>query len=189
MVLLRGFMSRSIVLLSALFIGCSVGEVPLNGAGPDGGNNGTDGSSSALCVNRATTPVAAHVHGAGAGGGTKAGEGCIVAGCHLAGGDGPTFVIAGTLYKPDGVTPSAGATIHVTADAGGAKAIAVTDDAGNFSSTQAINPFPGVALASTCPTTDRSMAGKIAGPNDGNCNGGNACHQVPGGLPMVLADQ
>jgi hypothetical protein len=185
----RGFMTRSIVLLSALFLGCSVGEVPLNGGGgTDSGNGGGDGAA-ALCADR-TTPVASHIHNDG--GGTNAGQGCVAAGCHLNGNTGPgapAFVMAGTLYKPDGVTPSGGVTIRLSPDAGGAKAIAVTDDAGNFSSAQAINPFPGKTLASGCPTADRAMSGGIVNASNGNCNGGTACHQVPGGLPMVLADQ
>ncbi|HEU0033502.1 MAG TPA: hypothetical protein VFQ53_22880 [Kofleriaceae bacterium] len=136
-------------------------------------------------------PNTAHQHGAGIGGGTKAGQGCVVAGCHLAGNTGagaPPFTMAGTLYKPDGSTPSAGAEIRLASDAGGTPLVAKTDDAGNFYTGGTV-AFPAHTLASGCPTQDAHMSGSIANAGNGNCNGGTACHQVPGGLPMTLADQ
>jgi len=184
-------MIRPMVLLSLLFAGCTVGEVPLNGAGPDGGGSG-DGPGAALCATNPmsttvgrVTPANAHIHTLG--GATNAGQDCMT-GCHGAGGTGPLFLMAGTLYKPDGVTPSAGAEIRLTPGAGGNPVIAKTDDAGNFSSSSLTNPFPASTLASACPTTDRPMVGAITSAATANCNGGAACHQVPGGLPMVLAD-
>ncbi len=185
--LLRGSMTRTIVLLSVLFVGCSVGEVPLNGTGPDGGGGGGGDGAAALCTTR-TTPIAAHVHTAG--GGTNAGQNCQLAGCHLRGNAGagaPEFLMGGTLYKPDGVTPSGGVEIRLVPNGGGPSGIAVTDDAGNFNSTQAINPFPGTALASGCPTADRHMSGAITNAAAASCNNGTACHAT-GGVPMVLAD-
>jgi hypothetical protein len=186
MVLLRGAMFRTVILLAALAAGCSVGEVPLPGSGGDGG--GGDGGGALLCAEK-ITPATAHIHTDD--GTDKKGQSCIVGACHLTGNLGPlapAYTMAGTLYKLDGVTPQPGAEIRFIADAGGNLMIAKTDTAGNFYTGQAL-PTPGVTRASGCPTADRPMSGKIIGPNDGNCNNGTACHANPGNFIMVLGDQ
>ena len=182
-------MHRSMVLLSVLFIGCSVGEVPINGGpGVDGGGGNPDGTASA-CATR-VTPGGRHIHAAG--GTSNQGQNCIVAGtCHgnPPGGGAPIYIAAGTLFKTGGTLPSGGAEIRLVADAGGAVLAAKTDEDGNFSITSATNPFPAHTIASGCPTTDAHMAGGITNAAAGGCNNAAACHQIPGGIAMVLADQ
>jgi hypothetical protein len=174
-------MFRPLLLLTVMFAGCSVGEVPIGGGGT------TDGGT-ALCAERLVPPPPQHDHLDGTG--TRAGTGCVIAGCHLTGGAGPTFVMAGTLYKPGGAQPAAGALIRLVPDGGGNAVTATTDAAGNFHAAPgATQPFPGKAHASGCPTEDAHMVGAIAVAGNGNCNGGTACHANPGNFIMVLADQ
>jgi hypothetical protein len=139
---------RSTVLLLALATGCSVGEVNLNGGGGGdggGGGGGDGGGSAAICVDRGQVGVA-HVHAAG--GGTNAGQDCMAAGCHNAGGPGGTFTAAGTVYKADKVTPNPGAAIRIMS--GGQTYTAFADDAGTFRFTQAIT-YPATTDVSACP--------------------------------------
>lgn len=178
-------MFRPLLLLTVLFAGCSVGEVPGPGGGDDDGTDG--GPQPGVCAERLVPPPPQHDHVDGTG--TRAGTGCVVTGCHLAGGLGPTFVMAGTLFKPGGIEPAAGALIRVIPDGGGNTVTAVTDAAGNFHQAPgATNPFPGKASASGCPTDDQHMLGALTTPGNGNCNGGTACHQAGGSFPMTLAD-
>lgn len=169
-------MLRIVVISSLLFAACDVGEIPVDGT--DGGNNvGGDGNGGNGCVNTVTPAAAAHQH---AGGGTNAGQACINAGCHLAGGGGPTFTFAGTVYTDSGATtPKPGATIKV--EFGTTTVSAVSDDAGNFYSMQAIT-LPAKTLGTACPTV-APMVGMIV-QGGGNCNN---CHQIGGTtLPIYV---
>lgn len=181
----RGSMTRILVLLSSLVLGCSVGEVPLNGGGRtdgggggggDGGGGGSDGGGSALaCADRNLTPIAAHDHG---GGDLKSGQACIVAGCHLiGGGGGPPFDFAGTVYKADNTTVSTGATVRVFPNGATSPKISVTDTGGNFYLV-ATNAFPARTETTACPNT-KKMAGQVTGDasTGGNCNRAG-CHQA-----------
>jgi hypothetical protein len=171
---------RHFVLLSVLFAGCSVGEVPLNGTGPDGSTGG-DGAQG-VCAMR-VTPGNPHIHTAG--GTSNAGLGCVVDGCHgPPNPGGPLYLAAGTIYTTTaGIAGAAGAEIRV----GALKT--KTDSAGNFAIISGTNPFPTNAIASGCPTADAHMTGVLTTTLQGNCNGGTACHQMPGGIAMVLANQ
>jgi hypothetical protein len=185
-------MTRTALLLSSLFVAaCTVGEIPRTGGaddtpGNDAGNPAMDGGAVGNgCINRAAADVP-HIHTAG---GTHAGEGCIVAGCHLAnnlGAGAPGFQFAGTVYKPDAAkTPSAGATVLVKS-AAGATAKALTDSGGNFyiPSGMLPNPFPATVNASACPTLT-PMAGSLV-QGGGNCTSA-ACHGGATGV-VTLAD-
>jgi hypothetical protein len=166
--------------MSSLFVAaCSVGEV--SGNASDGGEMGS------ACVDRIAPAGEAHVHTAG--GGTNAGMACVVSGCHLAsapGTDAPGFQFAGTLYKPGGTMPNAGAIIRVKSSAG-MEVKGYADSAGNFSisSGTLMNPFPATTNATACPTSTPMVGSLTTG--GGNCNNAVGCHGSS--MPITLADQ
>jgi len=201
-------MMRTALLLSGLFVAaCTVGDLPKTGGtgGTGTGGNETPGVDAGSppatdaggvqangCIARIVPPGDAHEHG-GTGGPTHAGEGCVVAACHLASNPGPGapgFQFAGTVYKPDGTTPSTGVTIQVKSPAGKI-AVGVSDSAGNFNIVAGTLPaaFPATTNVTACPTL-QAMSGQLvqAGTVPGNnCNG---CH-APGGTTsrITIADQ
>lgn len=61
----------------------------------------------------------------------RPGQPCLV--CHSPEGDGeePTFLVAGTVYRPDGVTPAMGASVTIR-DAMDREVTATTNRVGNF---------------------------------------------------------
>jgi hypothetical protein len=172
-----------ILVISSLFVAaCDVGSIP--GAVPDGGGGGGgDGSGSAedVCVDAVTPAAAKHTHADDAT--SKRGQACMVGGCHLAGNTGaaaPEFTFAGTVSTAvDGATPKPGATVKVTF--GSTTIASVTDEDGNFYSTQTIT-LPAKTIATSCPTL-APMVGLIV-TGGGNCNN---CH-VTGGTttPMYV---
>lgn len=167
-----------IVVISSLFVAaCDVGSIPA--AVPDGGGSGgggQDGPAGNGCVDTVTPAALKHAHADGTG--SKRNAACMQAGCHLAGGAGPTFTFAGTVSTaPDGITPKPGATIKV--EAGGTTISAVADEDGNFYSTQTIT-LPAKTLATACPTV-APMVGMIV-TGGGNCNN---CH-VTGGTTLPV---
>jgi hypothetical protein len=172
-----GRMIRTVVISSLLLAACDVGEIPLDGT--DGGNNagGDSNGGGNGCVDTVTPAAAAHDHG---GGNTNAGMACINAGCHLAGGGGPTFTFAGTVYSDTGgTTAKPGVTIKV--EFGATTVSAISDTAGNFYSMQAIT-LPAKTLATACPTV-APMVGQIV-QGGGNCNN---CHRIGGTtLPVYV---
>jgi len=182
-------MTRAALLLSSLFVAaCTIGELPNSGGGnpgTDAGNTGIDApkQNSNGCVDRIVPPGGAHPHVGG--GVTHAGEGCVVAGCHLANNPGagaPGFQFAGTVYKPGTTTPSTGVTVTVKAN-GGATATGVTDDAGNFNipANSLPNPFPATVSVTACPTLT-PMASSLA-QGGGNCTS-TGCHGTA--LPVTI---
>jgi hypothetical protein len=150
----------------------------------DPGPTGTD-----PCVDR-TTAAQAHVHDDG--GGTYAGASCIDANCHRTGALGPNapaYLVAGTVFKVDGVTPQAGVTVRMIPLEGGAKTTMVTDSAGNFLlPITAPSPLPAIPDVTACPNT-RAMLESIPNPDYANCNE-RSCHSTtgPGPGPITLAD-
>lgn len=185
----RGPMMRTALLLSSLFVAaCTVGEPPKGASGTDAGTAGGDGATGNGCVDRLALPDPAHVHLAG--GGTNAGQGCVVAGCHLASAPGtnaPGYQFAGTIYKPGGTTPNAGVTVTVKSMTTNMTTAAITDDAGNFSISAGslMMAFPATVNASACPTLTPMVSQLSQG--GGNCTSA-ACH---GGTTaaVTLADQ
>jgi hypothetical protein len=113
----------------------------------------------------------AHDHG---GGDTKAGQACMVAGCHLAGGAGPIYAAMGTVYKADNVTPNAGAVVRLRF--GGMQKLAVTDTAGNFTFSGTVT-YPAQTDASGCPTAPAPMITPVSTAADANCNRAG-CHDT-----------
>ncbi|MGE0398556.1 MAG: hypothetical protein AB7T06_17755 [Kofleriaceae bacterium] len=162
-------MTRLAPLLLAL-AACDVGQVPAANVPLTDGGGGADMTTALACVDRgvAGTP---HDHGAGV---THAGEACMVAGCHLAGGDGPLFAAMGTVYKADNVTPNAGAAVRIVF--GGMSKVAITDTAGNFYFSETLGAtFPAKTDASGCPTDPVPMLTQITSAADMNCNRAG-CH-------------
>jgi hypothetical protein len=163
------------LLASSLFVAaCSVGELANDGGGGD-----------SACVDRIVPARDVHVHAAG--GGTNAGTACVVSGCHLDSAPGtgaPGFQFAGTLYKPGGTTPNAGAVIRIKS-AAGADVKGDTDSAGNFNipAGALATPFPATTNATACPTSTPMAAPLTTG--GGNCNA-TGCHAS--NMPITLAD-
>ncbi|GEM_PF-5155304 len=150
---------------------CDVGEVPAaNVPLTDGG--GGDGNVALACVDRGT-PGTAHDHGAGV---THAGESCMAAGCHIAGGTGPLYGAMGTVYKADGTTPNPGAAVRIAY--GGMTKVAITDSSGSFTFSSTLTPtYPAETDASGCPTNPVHMVTKLGTAADLNCNRGG-CHDL-----------
>lgn len=177
-------MLRTVVISSLFLAACDVGAIP--GAGPDGGGGGgMDGSGSGsnnddVCVNAVTPAAPKHTHADDAT--SKKGQACTAAGCHLVASPGagaPGFSFAGTVFTAaDGATPKPGATIKVIA--GGTTVSTVSDEDGNFYSTQTVT-LPGKTLATSCPTL-APMVGQILASGGGNCNN---CH-VTGGTTTPI---
>ena len=113
------------------------------------------------------------------------------AGCHAAGGGGPAFQFAGTIYKTDGTTPNPGVTIKFTTTGGmSIDPPIASDDGGNFycyAGTIA-NAFPALTTASVCPATDAPMTDQLAADTGPACN---SCHVAGGtaGAVITIADQ
>jgi hypothetical protein len=168
-------MRSLVVFASLLFAACDVGELP--GTGTDGGNTTVDGADNTVCVDTVTPAAAAHQHG---GGGTNAGLGCQNAGCHgTVDPAGPTWSFSGTVYTDaTAAAPKPGATIKVTF--GSTTVTAVSDDAGNFYSSQTIM-FPARTLGTACPTVANMVSGLSTG--GGNCN---SCHALTGGTTSPI---
>jgi hypothetical protein len=166
---------RSLVVITLMFAGCDVGELPKMGT--DGGNTTVDGADNNACVDTVTPAATAHQHG---GGGTNAGLACQTAGCHgTVDPAGPTWTFSGTVYTDAMATaPKPGATIKVTF--GATTLTAVSDDAGNFYSSQTIM-FPAKTLGTACPTVAHMVSGLTAG--GGNCN---SCHALTGGTTSPI---
>jgi hypothetical protein len=142
---------------------CDVGSVLGPGQGidvPDGGDPGADAAETA-CV--------PEVLGVG-NGNHNPGTACMT--CHAAGGDGPTWVLAGTAFtSAAGTAPMVGATI-VVLDANGTRFELPTATNGNFWTQQTI-AFPVTVEASQCPD---SLA-MVAQSASGDCNSAG-CHSV-----------
>jgi len=174
-------MTRIAVILCTFLAACDVGDVSGEKPVDANGSGKMDGSGSGNgCVN-STTPVAAHVHNAG--GTTNAGLNCMQAGtgCHGTGGAGGAFTYAGTAYtQQGGTTPSTGVTIRVKF--GSTTSTTVTDDAGNFHSSDPIT-FPATTDITSCPTVTAMVNGLATG--QGACNN---CH-VAGGTQATIGLQ
>ena len=92
--------------------------------------------------------------------------------CHAAGGDGPTFTIAGTLYDDlAGSAAVSDAAIHII-DATGKDVALTTAANGNFWSTEPF-AFPVLTYASLCPDTHDMIS--PLDESGGDCNKGG-CH-------------
>ena len=100
------------------------------------------------------------------------GQACLAAGCHRAGGTGPTFTVAGTLYDDErGGVPVGGATI-VVIDGDGNRAELPTAANGNFWTAEPLR-MPLLLRASQCPL-DHPM---VSLSQDGDCNRAG-CHSA-----------
>jgi hypothetical protein len=195
-------MSRSSIFfpIAALLgpAGCGVGEFgPSNNMTTDGG--GTNDRD--LCAAKAA-PGTPYMHTTEPTG-TRAGMGCIAAGCHIpnSGTAATAFAFAGTVYKDEaGTTAQPGVVVRIFNTSGNTMksiAQAVTDSAGNFVIRPAagmFESFPYSTDVTACGTDAvakgiRPMIAPIA-KSDANCNGGGTCHVVPkvAGAPIFLKD-
>jgi len=98
---------------------------------------------------------------------------CMQAGCHAAGGDGPTFSLGGTVYTDAlGAAPQVGATITIK-DALGIELNLATQQNGNFYSAAQLTP-PLTTYASECPGILHMTATATGNCNTGGCHDGVA---------------
>jgi hypothetical protein len=188
---------RIAVLLSALlFVGCTVGDVGTtsnNNTGTDAGTADSAPISNANgCVPKG---VAADAHMHQAGGTSNKGLSCVAAGCHLngslgTGADGtvaPAYQFAGTVYKPDGVTPYAGAIIPIYPNGGGAQVNLTADAEGNFYIGAGGVPmaFPATTAATVCPNITKMITQLMntTAATGADCN---FCHKTSGTAGGVI---
>jgi hypothetical protein len=153
-------------------IGCDVGSVP-GGAGDD---SGSPDSRPAVGSPDATTTqqgVCKNTVVAVGNGNHNPGQDCISAGCHAAGGEGPTFTVAGTVYTDAlGTAPQIGATITLR-DSLGITLDLATQQNGNFYSTAQLTP-PLTVYASECPSIMHMPTTTTGTCNTGGCHDGVA---------------
>jgi hypothetical protein len=158
-------------LFAGLIAGCDVGTF---GAGDD--TTGTpDSRPPPGSPDASTVPVAVckpTVIAVGNGNHNE-GQDCISAGCHAAGGDGPTWSVAGTLYTTAaGGIPQVGATISIR-DATGLALDLPTQQNGNFY-TPATLTLPVTVYASECPGLNPMVATTTGSCNTAGCHDGVA---------------
>jgi hypothetical protein len=143
------------------------------------------------CVDRNPSPALLHTHAAPvvAGNPSNQGQGCVAANCHATpvGAGASEYQFAGTLYKTDGSTAQAGATIRIKSMSGTIVS-AVTDTGGNFyfPANSLADPIGAQTQATVCPQLTPMQSSLQAG--GGNCNGGGTCHGQGGQQPLTLSD-
>lgn len=178
-----------------LFAGCSVGEVPLNGGGTDGGGGSADGGGGTQlqCAPRLGTPATAYNHSAAANvpnPPTAAGAPC--GDCHAGQIAGvPLFTSSGTVYKLNKTDPQPGVAVRLYSETGAFKEEVFTDSAGNFRFELANDPpFPVKTQVSACgtPVEMHDMVSPIGRASEGNCNLGNCHGDNQGNGRIYLAD-
>jgi hypothetical protein len=134
----------------------------------DGGGLPGEGDSASTCTSGKTWTR-------GIGSGMAPGTDCT--GCHRAGGIGPIFAIAGTVYpslhEPDNCLGSPGALTVVVTDANGAVLRLPVNVAGNFYLSRTSSPPP-YMVAVTDGVRTRAMVGSVT---NGQCN---TCHTEQG---------
>jgi hypothetical protein len=137
------------------------------------------------------SPPAGHQHTDGEG--SHAGRSCLEQGCHLQGALGPqapAYHAAGTVFKPDLVTPAPGVIVRfspLSADA--TRTEVVTDADGNFYILASEpSPFPGIPEITACPHVNTMIEGALD-PSYGSCATAS-CHSVGAGRgPIYIGDK
>jgi hypothetical protein len=159
------------VLILGLLTACfDVGSVGGPGGGPDGGprvdsGGGPDGTSLAATCKDEVLGVGNGEH--------NEGQSCMQAGCHAAGGEGPRYYAAGTLYlTAAGGAPNVGATITVR-DANNLTLQLTSMQNGNFYTEQPLIE-PVTVYASKCPAIMPMIATAAGNCNTGGCHDGVA---------------
>ena len=188
-------MTRITVLSSLLFAACTVGEAPIGGIGNDaaGGGDGAGGDANGqlACVDRNLTPGTAHGHGGNLAD-TRAGQSCVVGGCHLDGVGGPAFEMAGTVYQDNAGTIAApGVTVRVFPAGSTTPITSLTDTAGNFyfAPGQLLNAYPATTETTACPSTKKMVAQLLTdSATGGNCNKAG-CHSSAGDAGGRITDR
>lgn len=136
------------------------------------------------CKPRAATVPAAFSH-VTAPTGPRAGQSCLMQGCHSASGAGLRFAFAGTVYKElSAVTPATGVTVRILRPGNDTVlAEAVTDAAGNFVIHDPARfldtPYETQVTACGASIPIRTMVSRLAA-GDANCNTGGSCHGAGG---------
>jgi hypothetical protein len=113
----------------------------------------------------------------------NAGKSCLQSGCHASGGEGPSFLIGGTVYKDyAGTVPAPGVEVRIVDSAGNA-ASTYSGPEGNFSIGAGASgiSFP-ANVGARDGTTVRPMVTTLTS-GMGSC-GQSTCH-VPGGGPTT----
>jgi hypothetical protein len=152
----------------------------LAACGSDGDPNCADSRS----------PPAGHDHEDGEG--SHAGRSCLESNCHLIGDTGPqapAYHAAGTVFRPDRVTPVPGVTVRFTPlSAAATRTEVVTDADGNFYIfADEPSPFPAIPEITACPDVNTMIEGALD-PSYGSCATAG-CHSMGSGRgPIFLGD-
>lgn len=170
---------------------CEVGTIPDKNS--DGGGSGSGSAVDAApdapdpnaCVDRKATPDDAHIHSAGAGGGTNEGQACQNGtACHAPNSTNMvSWLYSGTVFDAAGVNPQAGVTLRIKDPAKPNDPPilkATTDSRGGFhidmAVAQAPTTYPLTVEVTACgnnPET-KKMTTLIGSAADLDCMG--ACH-------------
>ncbi|MBX3190841.1 MAG: hypothetical protein KF819_27840 [Labilithrix sp.] len=164
-----------------------VGEIPSGGPIPDGSAPTDAGGDAPVVADPVfgTTTFAAGTPGPGAPakaanmahGGDSSGQDCVVAGCHIAGGN-RQWTFAGTLYADGagGAARVAGAEIRISRPDGTEFAKTYSDADGNFWIDDPLEAIPaGSRVGVRNATLKMNMAGAI-GAGQAGCSQAGTCH-------------
>jgi hypothetical protein len=149
------------------------------GTGADAGIDSGDGAA----IQDPFAGAPGYTAGQPGGSSHNAGKSCVQSGCHASGGDGPTFLVGGTVYKDyKGTTGAPGVEVRVVDSAGNA-ASAYSGPEGNFyiSAGKSNLTFP-LIVGARDGTTTRPMVTTLT-TGMASC-GQQGCH-VPGGGPTT----
>ncbi len=161
-------------LLGPLVAAVGMMLVGCGGSSPDRSGNSSAASNSNSVSSSSSSVAAAISH--------NAGQNCMTSGCHASGGNGPTFTVAGTVYRSGGSSPLAQATVKLYRPGTNEVLLQlVSDSLGNFYSQQAVDglndgtsttydgvdpevngiSMPGVITTGACSACHGSSNGKI----------------------------
>ncbi|NNE46561.1 MAG: hypothetical protein HKN37_07865 [Rhodothermales bacterium] len=105
----------------------------------------------------------------------NAGRNCM--NCHQSGGGGEgVFVVAGTVYKDDGVTINPGTVVRIYTEPNEQGVVLVSlevDDRGNFYTTEQLNLQDGRYVTVSAGVTTRMMISEVTGGACNSCHGNN----------------
>ena len=111
-------------------------------------------------------------NGSGVSGSHNAGRDCLQ--CHRSGGGAPTWTLAGTVYRNDGVTSYPGATVRLTTGpnaTGDVVLTLTTDGSGNFYTSSSVDLGAGLY-----PDVSGTDGVRVAMPTTVPTGACNSCH-------------
>lgn len=160
----------------------SGGDASGGGAGGAVVDGGSVHAFSTAAAYAATSPTDNSQNASHSNGGNPAGQNCMD--CHVTGGAGPAWGIAGTVYTTtQGTVPVAQAEVRLVDAKGQELARTYSDDKGNFWSTSILGGIPKGAMIGVRTATSTKLMTAALGAQDGGCQKAG-CH-VQGGQGRI----